>query len=66
MPQLEACRYLPLEAGADAAMVLEGLVSELGIEHGRSVIVMQPDSHSLLLIEAPDVQPAEQIGRAHV
>ncbi|MDT8403549.1 pilus assembly protein PilM [Sulfuriflexus sp.] len=58
-PQLEACRYLPLEAGADAAMVLEGLVSELGIEHGRSVVVMQPDSHSLLLIEAPDVQPAE-------
>lgn len=40
-------------------MVLEGLVTELGLERGRSVIVMQPDSHSLLLIEAPDVQPAE-------
>lgn len=58
-PQLDACRYLPLEPGADTAMVLEGLVTELGLEHGRSVIVMQPDSHSLLLIEAPDVQPAE-------
>jgi MSHA biogenesis protein MshI len=58
-PQLDACRYLPLEPGADVAMVLEGLVSELGLEDGRSVIVMQPDSHSLLLIEAPDVQPAE-------
>lgn len=59
MPQLDACRYLPLESGADAAVALEGLVSELGIEHGRSVIVMQPETHSLLLIEAPDVQPAE-------
>lgn len=58
-PQLKACRYLPLEPGADAAVVLGGLVSELGLEQGRSVIVMQPDAHSLLLIEAPDVQPAE-------
>lgn len=59
MPQLDACQYVPLEPGADSAVVLEGLVSELGLEQGRSVIVMQPDSHSLLLIEAPDVQPAE-------
>lgn len=59
MPRLEACRYLPLEPGADSSVVLEGMISELGLEHGRSVIVMQSNSHSLLLIEAPDVQPAE-------
>ncbi|WP_126452399.1 pilus assembly protein PilM [Sulfuriflexus mobilis] len=58
-PRLDVCRYLPTEPGADTATVLEGLVSELGLEQGRGVIVMQPDSHSLLLIEAPDVQPAE-------
>lgn len=58
-PRLDVCRYLPTEPGADTAAVLEGLVSELGLEQGRGVIVMQPDSHSLLLIEAPDVQPAE-------
>lgn len=58
-PKLISCNYLPLESGADAAVVLEGLVSELHLDQGRSVIVMQPDTHSLLLIEAPDVQPAE-------
>ena len=58
-PELLSCRYLPLEPNADAAVVLEAVVNELDLDQGHSVIVMQPDSHSLLLIEAPDVQPAE-------
>lgn len=58
-PKLNFCRYIPLEEGADEAAVIESQLAEAGLEQSRCSGVINPDSHSLLLIEAPDVQPAE-------
>ena len=43
----------------DIPSKLTQLLSEEGLEHSRCSCVISPDSHNLLLIEAPDVQPAE-------
>lgn len=50
---------MPLPASEDRQAALARLVASHGLQGTRAIDVLQPDSHSLLLIEAPDVQPAE-------
>lgn len=58
VPVLKACEFIPVaEAGRSTA--LAKLVADHGLQGSLCVSVLQPNTHSLLLIEAPDVQPAE-------
>jgi len=58
-PILDICEYVELNDGADAPTKLLQLVKEQGLEQVPCTCVIPPESHNLLLIEAPDVQPAE-------
>ena len=58
-PTLDFCEYIPLDEKAGFLEKLALLLKNQDLEHARCTCVLPPDSHSLLLIEAPDVQPAE-------
>ena len=57
-PVLKACQFVATDE-AGRAEALGKLIDDLGLTGSQCVNVLQPDTHSLLLIEAPDVQPAE-------
>jgi len=59
IPRLEVCHFTPLEDADDVSAKITQLVSEYDLDNSRCSCVMDTHSHSLLLIEAPDVQPAE-------
>jgi MSHA biogenesis protein MshI len=58
-PVLDICDFMPLDAHADRKGALARLVAKHGLQGAHTIDVLQPELHSLLLIEAPDVQPAE-------
>jgi len=58
-PLLDACAFTPLDEGSNTAVKLEQLVADNELSNSHCNCVMAPESHNLLLIEAPDVQPAE-------
>lgn len=59
IPRLDVCHFTPLQETDDATVALSKIVSEHELEQSRCSCVMDARSHNLLLIEAPDVQPAE-------
>jgi len=58
-PLLDTCAYSPLDEASNVAVKLEQLVTTSGMDGAQCNCVMAPDTHNLLLIEAPDVQAAE-------
>lgn len=58
-PALLSCELLPVESTQDGARQLAERVRNLGLEHARCNFVLAPDDYSLLLVEAPNVEPAE-------
>jgi len=59
IPKLDICHYLSIEDAENISVKLNQFVSDQDLEQSRCTCVMGTHSHSLLLIEAPDVQPAE-------
>ena len=59
IPKLDVCHYTPIDDNENAAVKLTQVASEQNLDHSRCSCVLDTHSHSLLLIEAPDVQPAE-------
>lgn len=59
IPKLEVCHFSSNQDGDDASASLGQIVSEYSLDNSRCSYVIDTHSHSLLLIEAPDVQPAE-------
>jgi MSHA biogenesis protein MshI len=58
-PALLACELLSLGAPQDGARLLAEKTQTLGLEQTRCNFVLAPDDYSLLLVEAPNVEPAE-------
>lgn len=58
-PALLSCELLPVESTQDGARVLADKIRNLGLEQSRCNFVLAPDDYSLLLVEAPNVEPAE-------
>lgn len=58
-PALLACELLPVDTLQDGAKVLAERTRSLGLEDTRCNFVLAPDDYSLLLVEAPNVEPAE-------
>lgn len=58
-PALLACELLQVESAQDGARVLAEKARSLGLEQARCNFVLAPDDYSLLLVEAPNVEPAE-------
>ena len=64
-PTLDSYEYTLLDnstglsENSSQSLKLTQLVKEQGLEEAHCTCVMSPESHSLLLIEAPDVQAAE-------
>ncbi len=58
-PALLACERLPLASAQDAGKALAEKAQSLGLERTRCNFVLAPDDYSLLLVEAPNVEPAE-------
>lgn len=58
-PALLACEHVALPAATDGAKVLAEKTQSLGFEQTRCNFVLAPDDYSLLLVEAPNVEPAE-------
>jgi MSHA biogenesis protein MshI len=58
-PALLACELLPLGSAQDGGKVLAEKAQSLGLEQTRCNFVLAPDDYSLLLVEAPNVEPAE-------
>ena len=58
-PVLLACELLALASPQDGGKVLADKMRSLGLEHTRCNFVLAPDDYSLLLVEAPNVEPAE-------
>ncbi len=59
LPKLDVCHFTPIQEHDDVSAKLNQIVGEYDLDHSRCSCVMDTHSHSLLLIEAPDVQPAE-------
>lgn len=57
-PRLDICRFIPA-AGAEQQRILERLRTDLQLDKSTCISVAESDSFSLLLIEAPDVDPLE-------
>jgi MSHA biogenesis protein MshI len=58
-PVLSTCELLSVASQQDSARVLAEQVRQLGLEQARCNFVLAPDDYSLLLVEAPNVEPAE-------
>jgi len=58
-PVLNTCEYVVLDNSGDTQDKLTSLVKAHGLEQARCTCVLPPESHNLLLIDAPDVEPAE-------
>lgn len=58
-PRLDICRFIPATGAAEQQRVLERLRAELQLDKSTCISVAESDSFSLLLIEAPDVDPLE-------
>ncbi|HEY0961424.1 MAG TPA: hypothetical protein VGE69_03625 [Pseudomonadales bacterium] len=56
---LLACELVPVASTQDGARVLADRVRHHGLEHTRCNFVLAPDDYSLLLVEAPNVEPSE-------
>lgn len=56
---LNSCDYVALDESKDIQNELTALVKKQGLEQFRCSCVLPPESHNLLLIDAPDVEPAE-------
>ena len=59
IPKLDVCQYTSIEDSDNISLKLTQIIDEQDLAHSRCSCVMDTHSHSLLLIEAPDVQPAE-------
>ncbi len=58
-PVLESCVFAPVEAGADRSAALARLVRARRLDTMACTSVIDLDQYALLLVEAPDVPPAE-------
>jgi MSHA biogenesis protein MshI len=58
-PTLLACEYVTLATPQEGGKVLAEKIQSLGFEQTRCNFVLAPDDYSLLLVEAPNVEPAE-------
>lgn len=56
---LLACELLPVESTQEGGRVLADRVRQLGLEHTRCNFVLAPEDYSLLLVDAPNVEPSE-------
>ncbi|MGV3591414.1 MAG: hypothetical protein ACO1PZ_06970, partial [Gammaproteobacteria bacterium] len=56
---LLACELLPVDSTQEGGRVLADRTRQLGLEHSRCNFVLSPDDYSLLLVEAPNVEPSE-------
>ena len=62
-PQLISCEFLPCDAGVNAADVLRGRLTKLGLQKIPCNLVINPNHYQLLLGEAPKV-PQEELAEA--
>ena len=58
-PALLSCELVPLPSPQDGGKVLAEKARSLGLEQMRCNFVLSPDDYSLLLVEAPNVEPSE-------
>ncbi|HKK14214.1 MAG TPA: hypothetical protein VKA14_06085 [Gammaproteobacteria bacterium] len=58
-PRVERCRFEPIPEGGDREQALRRLVRSQGLGRRACSAVMDLGSYQLLLVEAPDVPPAE-------
>ncbi|MEY4640548.1 MAG: hypothetical protein RLZZ227_542 [Pseudomonadota bacterium] len=58
-PALLMCEYFAVSSAQDAGKVLAEQAHSMGLERTRCNFVLAPDDYSLLLVEAPNVEPAE-------
>lgn len=58
-PVLLACERVPAASAPEGSKALTDKVHSLGFEGTRCNFVLAPDDYSLLLVEAPAVEPAE-------
>ena len=58
-PVLRACELLTVASPQDGGKILADKMRNLGLEQTRCNFVLSPDDYSLLLVEAPNVEPAE-------
>ena len=58
-PLLDVCAFSALDEASNVSVKLEQMVNDNSLQGAHCNCVMALDSHNLLLIEAPDVQPAE-------
>jgi len=58
-PILELCSYQPQESDKSATRMLEKIRERYDLERSPCVSMMEVGSYSLLMVEAPDVQPDE-------
>ncbi len=58
-PLLHSCRFQSYEQTEDPGAGIASLVHDQGLANAQCVSVMEPGAHALLLIDAPDVLPAE-------
>ena len=58
-PVLEMCAYQQLEPDRSETAILGKLTSEHHLDHRLCVTMIELGSYSLLMVEAPDVQPDE-------
>ena len=58
-PMLELCEYRGFESGKDDKVALEKLVKDTKLDHSLCVSLVELDDYSLVMVEAPEVQPEE-------
>jgi len=58
-PMLELCHYQQLDSVKKPKNVLENLVKQAQLDHSLCVSLVELDDYSLVMVEAPDVQPEE-------
>ncbi len=58
-PTLEICAYQPGESGRSGEVVLRDLVDKTHLDRSLCVSLAGLDDYSLLMVEAPEVQPEE-------
>lgn len=58
-PVLDVCRFLSLEGGQSERSLLEHLSDEYHLDRCPCVSLIELGEYSLLMVEAPDVQPDE-------
>ena len=58
-PTLEFCDFQSLESGDSELRLLEKIAGENGLDRSMCVGLVELGTYSLLMVEAPDVQPGE-------